>query len=393
MPEGAEVMLPPRKPENPWNTGAVRGRDSALDMGEDQVAGGRELPAGKRVGRGRGFAQIVVLVKVCVTVGLLSWLFRNDRLMGAIVPQLSLMAQNWGWTLAGVACAGVGFFFEALRWWVLLDGQGCRVGRIEVLRTTLVAAFLNLTSLGTAGGDAFRVVSMSARAGVSRAAMLASVLLDHMLGTFGMGLLFLCTDSMLSGAMEAAPGEVRTLVSGFRIFIGVSVAGILLCAGMSSPRLYAFAERRHPALFGWGPLKAFVGACCTQWGNLRASGWAVVCSLVLYLGQYSTFYCGLRAVGAEAPVLAVWGVMPMVDAAAALPISVSGVGVREKAFETLMGGLVGLSSDTAVSASLAGWLLWIFWAFCGGALFILGSGGDPPARTAEPVAGGSAPQQ
>ena len=63
--------------------------------------------------------------------------------------------------------------------------------------------------------------------------------------------------------------------------------------------------------------------------------------------------------------------MPVVDMAAALPISVSGLGVREKTFETLMAALCGLPEATGVAASLAGWLFNVFWGLIGGAIFIL----------------------
>ena len=99
---------------------------------------------------------------------------------------------------------------------------------------------------------------------------------------------------------------------------------------------------------------------------------AVGCSVLLYLAQYGTFYCGLQAVGGRAPLLAVFGTMPMVDAAAGLPISVNGLGVREKTFSTLLQALAGLPPATAVSASLAGWLMGICWALLGGLLFIRG---------------------
>ena len=65
--------------------------------------------------------------------------------------------------------------------------------------------------------------------------------------------------------------------------------------------------------------------------------------------------------------------MPIVDTAAGLPISVSGLGVREKTFETLVHALTGLPGAMAVSASLAGWLMGMVWGLIGGLVFISGS--------------------
>jgi len=88
--------------------------------------------------------------------------------------------------------------------------------------------------------------------------------------------------------------------------------------------------------------------------------------------HFLSFYCGIFAVGGSAPLMEVMAAMPMVDAAAGLPISVSGLGVREKTFETLIHALTGLPEALAVSASLAGWLMSVVWGALGGLLFICG---------------------
>ena len=53
-----------------------------------------------------------------------------------------------------------------------------------------------------------------------------------------------------------------------------------------------------------------------------------------------------------------------------MPISVAGVGVREKLFEVLMHDLAGVPPETAVAASLAGFACNVLWAGLG-ALFFL----------------------
>jgi hypothetical protein len=76
-----------------------------------------------------------------------------------------------------------------------------------------------------------------------------------------------------------------------------------------------------------------------------------------------------------------------VDTVAGLPISVSGLGVREKTFETLVHGLTGLPGATAISASLVGWLMGVVWGVFGGVLFLRGGAAslaevpDPELRT------------
>jgi glycosyltransferase 2 family protein len=88
---------------------------------------------------------------------------------------------------------------------------------------------------------------------------------------------------------------------------------------------------------------------------------------------FFAFYAAVHAVGGQTALVPVMLAMPAVDLAAALPVSVSGLGVREKVFETLMAWLTGLPSSISVAASLLGWLCQVLWGLIGGGFFILGS--------------------
>lgn len=78
----------------------------------------------------------------------------------------------------------------------------------------------------------------------------------------------------------------------------------------------------------------------------------------------------MRAVGGTASYGAVVSAMPVIDSISGLPVSVAGIGVREKLFEVLMKDLAGVPAETAVAASLAGFACSVLWAGLG-ALFFL----------------------
>jgi uncharacterized membrane protein YbhN (UPF0104 family) len=91
----------------------------------------------------------------------------------------------------------------------------------------------------------------------------------------------------------------------------------------------------------------------------------------LMLGAYfSSYYCGLRAVGGDTGFGTVMSAMPVIDAISGMPVSIAGVGVREKLFEVLLHDLAGVPAETAVAASLAGFACNALWALLG-ALFFL----------------------
>lgn len=316
---------------------------------------------------------LLILLKLGITTTLLWMIFREHRFLDAIWPHLQSIVTHWPWTLAGLLSVGLSTWFSALRWQVLLKGQDHPVPGGEVLRVTLISNFFNITTLGSVGGDAYRVLALMKRPGARRLPIMVSVMLDHMLGMVGLAILFLACSTVFREGYANYSVEVRAIVKGFTWFMGGSIVAIILSVISFAPRLYNWGEKQWPRILGWPPLKNFATACD---GIRRAWGCSLIAmalSVLIFLTHFLSFYCGIFAVGGKAPLLEVMAAMPIVDAAAGLPISVSGLGVREKTFETLVHALTGLPEAVAVSASLAGWLMGVVWGIFGGFLFILGS--------------------
>jgi uncharacterized membrane protein YbhN (UPF0104 family) len=117
--------------------------------------------------------------------------------------------------------------------------------------------------------------------------------------------------------------------------------------------------------------------------DLHRKGWrfafySLLASFILAASYYLTFYAGLRSLGGEVSATTIMAVMPVVDTIAALPISVSGLGVRERTFDFLLSRLTGIETSEAVAASLIGFLFNLFWGLIGG-LAILTARSQKPA--------------
>ena len=104
--------------------------------------------------------------------------------------------------------------------------------------------------------------------------------------------------------------------------------------------------------------------------NWRHALAGVAVSFVMLIAYFSSYYCGMRAVGGDAGYGALISAMPVIDAISGMPVSIAGVGVREKLFEVLMDDLAGVPPSVAVAASLAGFACNVVWAGLG-ALFFL----------------------
>jgi hypothetical protein len=313
---------------------------------------------------------LAIAVRVLISGVLLWLLFREHSLKNQILPHLGAMEREWRWALAGLACAGVSLGFSAWRWWVVLRPQVPAATFGQALQATVVAAFFNITSLGTLGGDAYRVIAIKQRHPGSAAAAGMSVVVDHLAGLLGMSLLFF---GFGLAAMQQWPSfapNVQSMLGGFAILLVVGSVLMVLSILSLSPRFIAWAATFFPSLGRWPFLQKMSHTFDPLWNSWRSAVKAVFISIGVILSYFMVFYCGLRAVGGQAPVLSVLIAMPIVDVATALPISVSGLGVREKTFETLMSALIALPHATSISASLAGWLFNVFWGLVGGVFFL-----------------------
>lgn len=313
---------------------------------------------------------LAIAARVLISCALLWLLFREHSLTSPILPHLGTMKREWHWALTGIACAGASLVFSAWRWWVVLKPQVAAIRFGEVLETTFVAAFFNITSLGTLGGDAYRVLAIQRRHPGTAAQAGMSIIVDHLTGMFGMSLLFFGFGLAALHQWPSFAPRVQSMLGGFAVFLVMGSVLMILSILSLSPRFIERVGRYAPRMTSSAFVQKMSRTFDPLWNSWRSSLVAVWISIGVILTYFLAFYCGLRAVGGEAPVLPVLIAMPIVDVATALPISVSGLGVREKTFETLMSSLIGLPHALSISASLAGWLFNVFWGLVGGLLFV-----------------------
>ena len=137
-----------------------------------------------------------------------------------------------------------------------------------------------------------------------------------------------------------------------------------------------------PAILSWGR-RNFLWATNNRWIititsvlDLYRTGWkhaivALLASFVLSASFYLTFFAALRAIDQPIGAVKIMSVMPIVDVLTALPISISGLGVRERSFDFFIGQLTDIPTNATVTASLIGFMFTLFWGLVGGLLMVL----------------------
>ena len=88
------------------------------------------------------------------------------------------------------------------------------------------------------------------------------------------------------------------------------------------------------------------------------------------MSSFYVFYAASRALRQTTPLMDYIGIMPVINTITALPISVGGMGVREKLFEEMLSKLCGIQPAVADAISLTGFSMIVFWAIIGGIVYL-----------------------
>jgi uncharacterized membrane protein YbhN (UPF0104 family) len=112
------------------------------------------------------------------------------------------------------------------------------------------------------------------------------------------------------------------------------------------------------------------------WRGCGIAVWRSVLKWIAYCGIY---YCAARACGVALPLAGFAGVIAIADGVAALPVTIAGLGVREQAFQSLLGNWYGVAPASSVALSLTGFSLSLAWAAAGA--LCVGGGTLKPKET------------
>ncbi len=305
----------------------------------------------------RNFSDLVA--KLLVSGGLLYWLLSGFDLaaFGSILQHTHIL----------LFVLAAGFFalsnvLGAFQWYLLLRGQALGVSLRQAVVLYWVGVFFNNVLLGNIGGDAIRIYDVRRLTReTSRAA--AATFMDRFVGLFSTCCLALGACVLVAEVRR--PGLVTMLVS---VWSGLVV---LLALGLSR-RLGSQVERvlrRLPAR-----VSRILGELRSNFVVYRAKAPLLVGVWLVSLGvQFSrilVYWTAGTAVGLEVGLRFFIGFQPVAAIAAALPISVGGLGVREGVLVELFGG-IGVEESLAFATSILGYGAGILASLLGGILFIV----------------------
>ena len=309
-------------------------------------------------------SRLAPWIRIGVTAGILGFLASKVNW-----PQLGarFLSAQPGWLLAALFLTLISILLCGVRFWFLLRLQKIHLSLFRALHLTFTGFFFNLFLIGSTGGDAVRLYYLIRWFPDRKARSTLAILLDRIFGVavlFGLALVLLpATASRLAQDPAFAPlaSAIPWLgpTGAFLLVLGFVVPGLL-----PNLPLPAKLPGRHVILDLLHALRD------TMHGGWTTVG-AVLIAITVHLFSFAAATLLARSLNLPIDYALAGLILLLVFSAAALPISVSGHGVREGVMVFLFAHL-GISQDpeSAIAYSLLIYGMGLFWSLLGGLAYL-----------------------
>jgi uncharacterized membrane protein YbhN (UPF0104 family) len=244
---------------------------------------------------------------------------------------------------------------------------GVRVGLRRAAALHFMGLFATLFLPGSAGGDAVKMAWVAAEFPERRIGGVLAALMDRLSGLVAIMLTALAIALTRQAWFESSP-VASALFRGVMIFFAVASAGLIFWGITSRPRFLHL----HPK---WLPMRERIIEIASIFdaffADKRRAAGSIGLSFVALGSFFLIYYCAGRAIGVSVPFLDLLSIMPVIDVVTMLPVTLSGIGLREKSFETLLGALCNIPAGGAVLLSVTGFGLYACWSLLGAPAFLL----------------------
>ena len=302
-------------------------------------------------------------VQIAVTAAALWWVFHGGESRAEFAAVWK--KAHAGWLAAGIGCAGLNLGLSWWRWSLFLRIQGIRPGPRRLTVFGLVGAFFDLLLPGTAGGDAAKAVLICRQYHGRKAPVVLSLMADHLSGLLALATFAFVFAGARRAAFEGSPLAATAVgyTGGFLVF---ALVGVALTLVLTSTRMLRRLPQRIPA-------RAAILRFSEVWRVFRSDVPRALAGVIVSFGvfffHFASFWCAARALDVPVSLPDMLAVGPVVDVVTMIPVSISGLGVRETLFELLLGRLAPLEPGAAAALSLAGFGCLVVWGLVGAVVF------------------------
>ncbi len=271
--------------------------------------------------------------------------------------------------VGSIALMGVSIVLGVIRWRTVLRVQGLHLPLGRAFEITLVAQFFNSFLLGSTGGDLMKAYYAARETRHRKTEAVVTVFVDRLVGLWSM-LLF-------AGAMVLPNlGRIRALDDVSRLAVLVIIGMLVACTGIVVLAFWGGVTRRWSGARAWLrrlPKGAWLERSldsCRRFGQdrtflIRTVGISTLLNAVVVAQWWAVG----RGLGLDLPQVWLLMVVPAVICIAALPITLSGLGVRENLVVHLLHPST--IASRALSLSLLAFAGSLVWSLIGGVVYLL----------------------
>jgi uncharacterized protein (TIRG00374 family) len=271
--------------------------------------------------------------------------------------------------LLSLVFMGLTILLGIIRWRMVLRVQGLNLPFTRAAEISLVAHFFNSFLLGSTGGDVLKAYYAARETHHKKTEAVTTVFVDRIIGLFSM-LLFACL--MMLPNLELLTQHRRLgAIAAFVIMMtaGCGLVVYLAFWGGLSQRWPSARERlrRLPK----GEMLERSLDSCRQFGReksflFKAVGWSMLLNTICVL-QIWALASGLHL---KIPITSLFVIVPIIICISALPITPSGLGVRENLYVAMLAVKeIGVPDTMALSLSLLAYAGSLFWSLIGGVVY------------------------
>ena len=336
--------------------------------------------------------------QVSLCLALLVWIFHSIFVnegrsaagkQGAVWEQLS-RTEQWqiAWTAGprelwqtislvhpgamalSLVLVGITILLGVIRWRMVLEVQGLHLPMRRATGITFVAQFFNSFLLGSTGGDLIKAYYAARETHHKKTEAVVTVFVDRLLGLWSMLLfatLMMMPNLRLLFTHEKLGACAALILS--MLVACTAILGVAFWGGLSK----RFSKGRQ-----WlrklpkGELLERSLDSCRQFGRHRVF---VLKSIMLSMALNAV--CVLQVItlakglGLTISPVALFVMVPIIICISALPITPSGIGVRENLFVLMLAAPeIDIPATSALSLSLLTYAGSLFWSVIGGAVYV-----------------------
>ncbi len=287
---------------------------------------------------------------------------------------LSALEPSDAWLLSlAMLLNGLNYYFKVLRWDVLLEARGYKYSRLRAWTSFLSSGYIGLMTPGRVG-DLLRTQYLRHDLGMPYSAGIALLAVDRLCDLYVL-LAFAALGLAFFGA--ALTDELALVTWGGGAALAV-LPLVLLVPGFLR-RVAAVLYRRMPGQPNIADFDRFLAGLRQQrpWHIVAALWWTALAFGINYLQGYIL----ADALGLNLGILDIVGLLAVASVLGLLPISISGLGVRELFF-SLAFPLLGYSAEAGVVYGLG--VFFIIYVAAVAMGFVSWQVAPPPVTTASP---------